>query len=221
MTGAFEGGIRVRIDHRFTAEGTPIAPSALLSRAIDLVVACAALVLLSPVLMAVAVAVKATSRGPILFSHERAGRHGRPFRVLKFRSMRVNQEIPAELKAELEERFKLTGDPRITSVGRILRRTSLDELPQLLNVLAGDMAIVGPRPVTRVEVDRKYGEHAAEVLSVKPGLTGLWQVSGRSLLSYEDRVRLDVEYVRTRSIRGDLGIMLRTIPAILSMRGAE
>lgn len=211
----------MRIDYRFTARGTRITPLALLSRALDLAVASLALILLLPVFAVTAVAVKVTSPGPILFSHERAGRNGRPFRVLKFRSMRVNQEIPAELKAELEERFKLTGDPRVTPVGRILRRTSLDELPQLFNVIAGDMAIVGPRPVTRVEVDRKYGEHAAEVLSVKPGLTGLWQVSGRSLLSYEDRVRLDLEYVRTRSIRGDLGIMLRTIPAILSMRGAE
>lgn len=203
------------------SEGADIASHSHASRALDIVVASAALALLSPLLVVAALAVRLTSPGPAIFRHERAGRHGRPFQVYNFRSMYLQRELPEEMQRELDERFNLTRDPRVTLVGNILLRTSLDDVPQLLNVLAGDMAIVGPRPVTTTEVARKYGEAATEVLSVKPGITGLWQVSGRSLLSYEDRVRLDLEYVRTRSLRGDLGIMLRTIPAILSMRGAE
>jgi len=202
-------------------EGADIASHTLASRALDFLIAGAALALLFPLLVVAALAVRVTSPGPVIFRHERAGQDGRPFQVYKFRSMYLQHDLSEELQRELDERFKLTRDPRVTFVGGILRRTSLDEVPQLLNVLGGDMAIVGPRPVTAAEVIRKYGETAPEVLSVKPGITGLWQVSGRSLLSYEDRVRLDLEYVRTRSLRGDVGIMLRTIPAILSMRGAE
>ncbi|WP_118137361.1 sugar transferase [Oceanicella sp. SM1341] len=181
-----------------------------------------------PVFLIVPLMILLTDRAPVLFRHERVGRDGRPFACLKFRTMRREaDEILArhlaehpEALAEWLETRKLRDDPRILgAVGRFLRRTSLDELPQVFNVLRGEMSVVGPRPVVREELIR-YGVHAPLYLSVRPGLTGPWQVGGRSDTSYEQRVSLDADYVRSWSFAGDIRIVLRTARMMLSGRGA-
>ena len=176
-----------------------------------------------PVLAVVAVLVKIDSRGPILFKQRRIGAQGEPFNMLKFRTMVENAE---DLLGSLadghdgnEVLFKKRDDPRVTRVGRVLRRYSLDELPQLFNVLRGDMSLVGPRPPLPSEV-AKYESDAVRRLRVKPGLTGLWQVSGRSNLSWEESLRLDLRYVDNWSLVLDLQILLRTARAVLSGSGA-
>jgi lipopolysaccharide/colanic/teichoic acid biosynthesis glycosyltransferase len=196
-------------------------------RAVDLLVAGAALaVALVPGLF-IALLVKLTSRGPVIFRQERLGLHGRRFRLFKFRSMvadaeRILSERPDLLAAYVASGYKLPAgtDPRITRVGAFLRRTSLDEIPQLWNVLRGDMTLVGPRPIVPPEIAR-YGPHADVLLSVKPGLTGVWQVAGRSAVPAAARTLLDLEYALRRSWRLDLGILMRTIPAVLRRRGAH
>lgn len=196
-------------------------------RAFDLFVGTAALVALAPLMTVLAVAIKVTSPGPIIFRHRRIGRDGVEFECLKFRSMRQDAEAQLQrllasdeaLRREFEETFKLRNDPRVTRIGRVLRATSLDELPQLLNVLRGEMSVVGPRPIVRKELER-FGDALPSVLSVKPGMTGLWQVSGRSDLSYEDRVALDVQYASTRTLAGDLRICVRTAARLLRDNGA-
>ncbi|RFU40661.1 sugar transferase [Actinomadura logoneensis] len=181
------------------------------------------LLVLSPLLLAVAVAVKATDRGPVLFRQVRVGRGGRPFTVLKFRTMVVDAEHrKAGLLDENEHDgvlFKMRSDPRVTPVGRLLRRYSLDELPQLINVLRGEMSLVGPRPPLPDEVAR-YGGDVYRRLVVRPGLTGLWQVSGRSDLSWEESVRLDLRYVDNWSLAMDLQIMWKTWSAVFRGSGA-
>ena len=165
---------------------------------------------------------------PIYHRAARVGWRGRDIEVLKFRTMRpdAGQVLASLLSAdpELEREFKLTyklqDDPRVTALGRWLRRLSLDELPQLVNVLKGDMSLVGPRPVVRPELEEYYGEAGDRVLAVRPGLTGLWQVSGRSLLSYDDRVALDLEYVEKGSLLMDLRVLLNTIPSVWRGHGA-
>ncbi|TLQ42903.1 sugar transferase [Streptomyces marianii] len=191
-------------------------------RAIDVVGAAALLLLLAPLLLAVAVAVKADSPGPVLFRQKRTGRHGREFEVLKFRTMHVGAE---RMRAGLDARnesdghlFKIREDPRVTTTGRWLRRWSLDELPQLVNVLTGQMSLVGPRPLPIR--DSAFTEEARRRLLVRPGLTGLWQIGGRSDLGWEEALRLDLEYVRTWSIRMDLKILVRTLPAVARGDGA-
>lgn len=191
--------------------------------AFDLVVAGTALVLLSPVLLVLGLLTRLTSPGPALFSQERVGRHGRTFRVYKFRSMYADAEQRLAEIAHLNEHegvlFKVRNDPRITPVGRFLRKYSLDELPQLINVMRGDMSLVGPRPPLASEVAR-YEGHAHRRLLVRPGITGLWQVSGRSDLSWDDTVRLDLQYVENWSLALDISILLRTASAVLAGRGA-
>jgi exopolysaccharide biosynthesis polyprenyl glycosylphosphotransferase len=189
---------------------------------LDRVLAAAALVLLAPVLVPVAILVRLDSRGPALFRQVRIGREGREFRVVKFRTMYVDAE--ARL-AELRERnetdgllFKISDDPRVTRVGRFLRRTSIDELPQLLNVLRGDMSLVGPRPLPVKDSD--FTGDVRRRLLVRPGITGLWQVNGRSDLSWDDAVRLDLYYVENWSIALDLAILLRTVGAVVRGTGA-
>lgn len=191
-------------------------------RALDLALCAVALPFALPVLTACALAVRLTSPGPIFFVQERTGWGGRRFRMLKFRTMVVGA---ADMKAELADAnamsgpdFKIVDDPRVTPVGRFLRRTSLDESPQLFNILKGDMSWVGPRPTSFPA--ETYELWHTERLDVVPGLTGLWQVGGRGLVDFDDRVRMDIEYVRTRSIALDLTILARTIPAVLSQRGA-
>jgi exopolysaccharide production protein ExoY len=193
--------------------------------ALDLTLALVALLLAVPVLIIVALAVRFSSRGPILFRQTRVGRYGRPFTCLKFRTMVQNAEKvltddPA-LEAQFAKSYKLRQDCRVTRVGCILRKTSLDELPQLLNIIRGEMSLVGPRPVLPDELRIKYGPAGSQVVSVRPGLTGLWQVSGRCATTYEERVQLDVSYVERRSFLLDLWIIVRTPIALLTTRGAH
>lgn len=202
-------------------------------RALDIVVSAVALAVLSPLLLLIALVVRLESPGPAIFSQRRVGLGLRPFTVHKFRTMRAGASHEAHrafvqslIDGKQPEavsgkpRFKMASDDRITRVGRFLRRSSLDELPQLWNVLRGEMALVGPRPSIPYEVER-YPAHWFTRFQVKPGLTGLWQVSGRCELSLEQMVALDAEYVRRRSFRLNLWILWRTIPAVLSSRGAS
>jgi exopolysaccharide biosynthesis polyprenyl glycosylphosphotransferase len=192
----------------------------------DLVDRIGALVLtlvLAPVLIGVALSVRLTSRGPVLFRQVRVGRDGSEFRIFKFRSMYVDAEARLAELRHLNEHdgvlFKIRDDPRVTPVGRWLRRLSLDELPQLLNVVTGQMSLVGPRPPLPVEV-AAYADDVRRRLAVKPGMTGLWQVSGRSDLSWEEAVRLDLRYVENWSLSLDLVILLRTMTAVVRSSGA-
>ncbi|MCQ1951076.1 sugar transferase [Arthrobacter sp. zg-Y859] len=195
----------------------------LLKRCFDVMGACLLVAVLSPVLLAVAAVIKADSSGPIFFRQERVGAGGQSFQMLKFRSMVVDAEDHlAALRAHSDGNgvmFKLKSDPRVTTAGRFLRRYSLDELPQLFNVLNGTMSLVGPRPPLPSEVEQ-YQSHVHRRLIVRPGLTGLWQVSGRSLLSWDDTVRLDLYYVENWSLAGDIAILLKTVRAVFSRQGA-
>ncbi len=199
------------------------AAGGLMKRAFDVVMAGLALVVLSPVLLAVALAVKGEDGGPVLFRQRRIGRTGQPFDMLKFRSMVCDAEqlLPDLLHHNESDGvlFKIRQDPRITRVGRFIRRYSLDELPQLVNVLRGDMSLVGPRPPLPVEVE-KYHDDVHRRLVVRPGLTGLWQVSGRASLSWDETVRLDLFYVDNWSMTFDLLIMAKTVRAVLGKSGA-
>jgi lipopolysaccharide/colanic/teichoic acid biosynthesis glycosyltransferase len=203
--------------------------SAIACRTLDLAVALVALVLLTPLLLAIALWIRLDSRGPALFRQERRGRDMEPFVVNKFRSMQVNtpndehvayvQSLIAGDAERKETLFKLVADERVTSAGRVLRKSSLDELPQLLNVVRGNMSLVGPRPCLDYELE-KYPQHAFGRFSVKPGITGLWQVSGRSQLSFDEMIALDLDYARQRSFRFNVKILLRTLPVVLFGRGA-
>jgi exopolysaccharide biosynthesis polyprenyl glycosylphosphotransferase len=179
-------------------------------------------VLLGPLLLAISLAVRFTSRGPVLYRQERIGRNGKPFSMLKFRSM-FHADDPANLRYVTDDGngvlFKLRKDPRVTPIGKLLRRYSLDELPQLLNVLRGQMSLVGPRPPLATEVQR-YGLDMYRRFLVKPGMTGLWQVSGRSDLSWDDTVRIDVRYVENWSLMFDFMILWKTVGAVVRGRGA-
>lgn len=198
-----------------------------LKRAMDVLGAGALLMVLAPFMLAIALVIRLDG-GPALFGHRRVGRFGQSFACLKFRSMVTDSQArleallasDPEARAEWDATQKLKNDPRITRIGRFLRATSLDELPQLINVLLGQMSLVGPRPVIQTELDRFYGAAAAHYMSVRPGLTGLWQVSGRSDTSYAQRVALDVAYVARPSLWQDVSILLRTPMAVLSRRGA-
>ncbi|MCB1006265.1 MAG: sugar transferase [Acidimicrobiales bacterium] len=194
----------------------------------DLVGCLLALPLLVVVLPIVALVVRLDSSGPVFFRQRRVGRDGREFAMLKFRSMYTDAEARLDADPELHAQWlahdcKLPEeiDPRITRVGRFLRRTSLDELPQVLNVLAGQMSLVGPRPIERRQIEHLYGDRAAWYEATKPGLTGLWQVSGRSTIQGDARVALDIAYVRAWSPWRDLVLVLRTVPAVLRSDGAH
>jgi exopolysaccharide biosynthesis polyprenyl glycosylphosphotransferase len=210
----------------FTTPGLR-ASHLVLKRALDLAVAGLSVVLLSPLLGVLALWIKLDSPGPILFRQTRPGIRGRPFGILKFRSMRLDAEDVLGRDSALYGRFLNNGcklpdgeDPRITRVGRFLRRSSLDELPQLFNVVRGDMSLVGPRPLVGPEIEN-YGERASTLLSVKPGMTGQWQVTGRSLTPFPERAEVDLEYVRNWSFLGDLWILSLTPAAVLKRRGAH
>jgi exopolysaccharide biosynthesis polyprenyl glycosylphosphotransferase len=197
--------------------------SVLVKSLLDRVLAASALLVLAPLMLVIAAAVRLTSPGPAVFRQERTGRDGKPFTMLKFRTMVVDaEERLADLRLYNEGAgplFKLANDPRITPVGRVLRRTSLDELPQLLNVLRGDMSLVGPRPALPKETEA-YSEWVWRRLHVRPGLTGLWQVSGRSQLTWEESIRIDLEYVNNWNLRLDLRILARTLRAVVARDGA-
>jgi lipopolysaccharide/colanic/teichoic acid biosynthesis glycosyltransferase len=190
---------------------------------IDLIGSSLMLLLLAPLIVVIYVLVKMTSRGPALHRQVRAGQHGNPFCMLKFRTMHVGAHAHRHKLAKFNEAdghlFKMRRDPRVTSVGRYLRKLSLDELPQFINVLRGEMSLVGPRPLLLEESD--YEGDARNRLLVPPGITGLWQVSGRSNLPWEEMVRLDLHYVENLSVRLDLAILARTVPAVLTGRGAH
>jgi exopolysaccharide production protein ExoY len=196
-------------------------------RALDITISLMAIVLLAPAAVIIGVLIKLHDGGPILFSQERIGRHGRRFRCWKFRSMRPDAEVhlavllasDSGLRRQWELHRKLKDDPRITPLGDFLRRSSLDELPQLLNILLGDMSVVGPRPIVDSEIvcyDRWFRYYIA----VKPGLTGLWQVSGRNDVSYRRRIAMDRFFFRAHSIGLYLSIVLATVPAVLLRRGS-
>jgi lipopolysaccharide/colanic/teichoic acid biosynthesis glycosyltransferase len=205
-------------------------------RLIDVLGSVALLVLLSPVFFVIAAAIKLTSRGPILFRQQRIGEHGTPFTFLKFRSMYVNndssehkeyvrkliagQAAKQGTNGSGEGVFKLTNDPRITPAGNFLRRTSLDELPQFFNVLRGDMSLVGPRPPLSYEVEAYATWHRRRLLEAKPGITGLWQIHGRSRVGFDDMVRLDLRYARNSSPWLDLKILMQTPKAVIAGNGA-
>ncbi|MBT8145290.1 MAG: sugar transferase [Gammaproteobacteria bacterium] len=193
-------------------------------RCLDLVGAGSGLLALSPLLLTTALLIRLESRGPILFRQTRIGLNGEEFVMYKFRSMSTDAE---KQRAALEQQnesadgvlFKMKADPRITRVGRIIRRLSIDELPQLLNILKGDMSIVGPRPAIPGEVDQ-YDMQARKRLQAKPGLTCLWQISGRSELSFSQQVELDIRYLQSRSMTKDLKIIALTVPAVVTGKGA-
>lgn len=194
----------------------------------DKLFAAFALFTLAPVMAAIAIATRFGDPGPVFYKHKRIGQDGKPFDCVKFRSMRVNSaEVLGELlendpvaRAEWDRDQKLTDDPRIHPVGKFLRKTSLDELPQFWNVLIGDMSIVGPRPIIEDEVKR-YGVFFADYCAVRPGITGAWQVGGRNDTSYDHRVALDVEYVRNATLLDDIRIVFRTVAVVLTQRGAS
>lgn len=195
-------------------------------RTADIVIAVVALIVLAPLLALVALIVYLSDRGPVIFAHQRLGRDGRSFGCLKFRSMVTDAqerlrhllETDAEARAEWARDHKLRNDPRITPIGRFIRKTSIDELPQLWNVIRGEMSIVGPRPIVEAERAR-YGRYFRHYAAVRPGLTGLWQVSGRNDVSYRRRVACDVLYARRYSLRTNTAIMVKTVPAVLLSRG--
>jgi lipopolysaccharide/colanic/teichoic acid biosynthesis glycosyltransferase len=205
-------------------------------RLIDVLGSLILLVLLAPIFLVIAAAIKLTSRGPVLFQQQRIGEHGTPFTFLKFRSMYVNndasqhrqyvrqliagQAAKQPANGTGEGVFKLTNDPRITAVGNFLRRTSLDELPQFFNVLRGDMSLVGPRPPVPYEVEAYALWHRRRLLEAKPGITGLWQVQGRSRVGFDDMVRLDLRYARNCSPWLDLKILVQTPKAVIAGNGA-
>ena len=209
---------------RLKAWKLTVLGSYVVKRALDIVVSALGMILLAPVFLAIAIAVKLSSPGPVFFSQVRVGRYGRHFNFYRFRSMRQDAEA---LKDDLKERneskdgviFKMKDDPRITKVGRFLRRTSLDELPQLWNVFIGDMSLVGPRPPVPSEV-QEYTLEDRKRLDVIPGITCLWQIKGRSEIPFHEQVRLDKEYILAPGIWKDVVILLKTIPAIIGGKGA-
>ncbi len=196
-------------------------------RAFDVIVSALALIFLAPAFLTIALLIKLSDRGTVFYRHTRVGRQGERFECLKFRTMasdsaeRLARILLDDPKAadEWERHQKLRNDPRITGIGGFLRKSSLDELPQLINVLRGDMSIVGPRPITRAELNR-YGKERRYYLLVRPGITGLWQVSGRSSTGYERRIRYDREYLEEWSWLGEFWILLMTLPAVLNTRDA-
>lgn len=195
-----------------------------IKRAIDIVCSLFCLIVLSPVFLILALLVKTTSKGPVFFAHKRVGKNGKAIKIYKFRSMVTNAEelinsFTPEQKAEYEKNYKLENDPRVTKVGQFLRKTSLDELPQLLNILKGDLSIVGPRPVMEVET-QTYGKYRSMLLSVKPGLTGFWAANGRNNTTYKRRRAMEIYYVKNRSLLLDIKIILKTFISVFKGVGA-
>jgi lipopolysaccharide/colanic/teichoic acid biosynthesis glycosyltransferase len=200
---------------------------AVAKRALDVAVSLAAVVTSAPLMLAIAVAVKLDSKGPVLFGHVRLGKSGKYFRCFKFRTMRAGAQAELLRDSELkrvyvENDFKipLEEDPRVTWIGRFLRKTSLDELPQFFNVLGGSMSLVGPRPVVQEEIDWYSDEEKAEFLSVRPGITGPWQVQGRSRIGYPERTKVELEGIRTRSFWQDVKVLAISVPAVITSRGS-
>ena len=192
-------------------------------RVTDVVLCAGGLLVFVPVMGVIALAIKMDSRGPIFFKQSRPGLDGKPFNCLKFRTMISDAEVLMHANPELVNEFaqygKIRDDPRVTRMGKFLRKTSLDELPQILNILVGQMTLVGPRPIVWSQ-EEQYGEHLSKLYSVKPGLAGLWQVEGRSETTMEERIHLDLKYVESRSLRGDMKLLLRTLKSVVKRKGA-
>ncbi|HJS26907.1 MAG TPA: sugar transferase [Actinomycetota bacterium] len=213
------------------AKGAPASEGLLLARwwqlalkrSMDILGSLVLLLILLPLALLTIAAIRLTSRGPAIFVQERVGREGEPFRMLKFRSMKVGAHEERGDVLHLNQAkgpvFKIDRDPRITRIGRLLRKLSIDELPQLINVLVGDMSLVGPRPPLPDEY-QTYGPRERRRLDVAPGITCIWQISGRSDVDFDTWVEMDLEYIRTWTIRQDLRILIRTVPAVVSGRGA-
>ncbi len=197
-------------------------------RIFDILFSLGAILFFLPLGLIIALLIKGTSPGRIFYSCKRVGKDGQPIYCWKFRTMcqdadKKLQEIllqNPQLKQEWDTYYNLKDDPRVSGIGKILRKTSLDELPQFWNVLLGDLSVVGPRPVTEEEIQKYFGEKASKILSVRPGLTGIWQTSGRSLLTFEERIRLEESYIEMQSLIFDLKIICKTIPMIFISRGA-
>jgi len=194
-------------------------------RFLDIFLSLIGLVLLSPIFLIIAIIIKIDSKGPIFFVHNRIGERGKPFGIYKFRTMVDNAEdlikkFTPEQKAEFERSYKLEKDPRVTKIGNFLRKTSLDELPQILNILKGELSIIGPRPIVQAELE-KYGDDKEKFLSVKPGLTGYWAANGRSDTSYEERIQMELYYVDNMSFWLDIKIFFKTIFAVIKKEGAR
>ena len=193
-------------------------------RVTDILGALIGLILLSPIFLIVAIAIKLDSKGPIIFGHTRKGLDGKDIKVYKFRTMYENSKeifdnFTEEQKQEFYKNFKLDNDPRITKIGNFLRRSSIDELPQLINILNGSMSIVGPRPIVEKEI-ALYGEYAPKLFSVVPGLTGYWQANGRSDTTYQERIKMDMYYIDNRSLGLDLKIIFKTFSSVIKGEGA-
>lgn len=195
----------------------------LIKRIIDITGSLFLLTVTWPLFIIIPLLIKCDSSGPVFFLQKRLGLKGKIFHAIKFRSMVAKAEDMLKSEQELMQEYlkcyKIAEDPRVTKIGYYLRKSSLDEIPQIFNILKGDMSLVGPRPIVIVELE-KYGRHKDEFLSVKPGLTGLWQVSGRNELTYEERVALDIKYIRERSVWMDIMILFKTFYAVISARGA-
>ncbi len=199
-----------------------------LKRTFDILFSASVLFFGLPVYCLIAIAIRCSSRGNSVYSHERIGRGGKTFRCFKFRTMYPDADLKLkelleknpDFRKEWEETRKLKNDPRVTPLGSFLRKTSLDELPQFWNVMRGDLSIVGPRPVVKAEISQYYGPKASKILSVRPGITGLWQVSGRNDTTYGTRIRLDEEYIDNHSFILDLKLVLKTIPSMIFSKGA-
>ncbi len=197
----------------------------LVKRMIDVVLSLLGLVLISPFVVIIAILIKIDSKGPVFFKHHRIGKNGKPFSMYKFRTMKdgaeamINDFTPEQLE-EWRENFKLKDDPRITRIGKFLRKTSLDELPQLINILRGDMSIVGPRPIIEEELE-EYGNDKDEFLSIRPGLTGWWASNGRSEISYPERCSYELYYVRNESFWLDVKVMFLSIFSVFLHKGAR
>ena len=196
----------------------------IVKRTIDIIGSLLGIIALSPVFIIVAIAIKIDSKGKIIFGHVRMGKNGKKISVYKFRTMVSNaaevfEKFTEEQKKEYYTNFKLDNDPRITKVGNFLRKTSLDELPQLFNILKGNMSIVGPRPIVEKEI-HKYGVYSKKLFSVKPGLTGYWQANGRSNTSYDERVKMDMYYIDNRCFYIDIKIILKTVISVIKKDGA-
>jgi len=199
-----------------------------MKRLFDIVFSVFAIIITLPITIPIAIIIKLTDGGSIIYGHERVGKDGKKFKVLKFRSMYMDAdkklkeilENDPQAKEEWEKTFKLKNDPRITPIGKFLRKTSLDELPQFINVLKGEMSVVGPRPVVEEELKKYYKDKAELYKSVKPGVTGYWQVEGRSYTEYEERIKMDEYYIKNRSFLMDLKIILKTIKVMITGKGA-
>ncbi len=195
-----------------------------IKRVIDVILASVALILLSPLFAIIAIAIKIDSKGPVFFAHKRIGKNGKIIKLYKFRSMVINAEeliksFTPEQMREYKENYKLTNDPRITKVGKFLRKTSLDELPQLINIINGDLSIIGPRPLVADELE-KYGVNKDKFLSVTPGLTGYWAANGRSNTTYEQRMEMELYYIDNLSLKMDIKVFFNTILSVLKKEGA-